>query len=82
MGRVRKIDSETGSGSVPISAMLLHTFYIHHIIHTESGSGFFPKNSNPAPDPKIVTGLRIRSGSVPISGKYQYDIPVIHLCFC
>jgi len=28
---------------VPISAMLLHTFYIHNTSHTESGSGFFPK---------------------------------------
>jgi len=34
-------DSESSSGSVPISAMLLHTFYIHHTIHTESG--FSPK---------------------------------------
>jgi len=29
---------DSGSGSVPISAMLLHTFYIYHTIHT--GSGF------------------------------------------
>jgi len=28
MGGVRKIDSETGSGSLLISAILLHTFYI------------------------------------------------------
>jgi len=27
--------------SAHLIAMLLHTFYIHHIIHT--GSGFFPK---------------------------------------
>jgi len=42
------LDSE--SGSVPISAMLLHTFYTHHTIRTESGSDFFPK-----------TQIRIRS---------------------
>jgi len=47
---------------MPISAMLLHTFYIHQTIYTESGSGFskkfrIPKNSNP--DPKSVAVLRI-----------------------
>jgi len=34
---------DSGSGSMLISAMLLHTFYIHHTIHTKSRSGFFPK---------------------------------------
>jgi len=31
------------SRSVPISAMFLHSFYIHQTIHTESGSGFSQK---------------------------------------
>jgi len=36
------LDSE--SGSVPISAMFLHAFYIHHTIHsTEARSGFSQK---------------------------------------
>jgi len=63
-------DSESGSSSVPISAMLLHTFYIHHTIHTESGSGFSQKfksgseKCSRTPDP-----IRSESGSVPISGR-------------
>jgi len=73
-GSPPNFDSESGSSSVPISAMLLHIFYIHHIIHTKSGSRSvcFPKNSNPDqnanPDP-------IGSGSVPISGR-QLDFRV------
>jgi len=39
--------------------MLLHTFYIHHTIHTKSGSGFFFQ--------KFKSG----SGSVPVSAIYS-----------
>jgi len=56
-------NSESGFGSVPISAMLLHTFYCIYIIPYILNSKpdpdpVFPKNSNP--DPKNVAGLRIR----------------------
>jgi len=42
------LNSESGSGFVPIFAMLLHTFYIHHTIHIESVR-LFSKNSTPDP---------------------------------
>jgi len=64
--RLKNFDCE--SGSVPISAMLLHTCYIHHTIHTESGSGFSQNfKSGSESDSKNVAGLRICSApsSVP-----------------
>jgi len=53
---LQSLNSE--SGSVPIFAMLLHTFYIT-VPFIPNLDPSFPKNSNP--DTKNIAGLQIRS---------------------
>jgi len=60
---------DSGFCSVPVSAMLLHTYILHHM-HTESGSGFSQKfKSGPEKCSRIPDPLR----SVPISGMDSYS---------